>query len=178
MEPPINTGCPEARSSLRQLRVTGTEGPRCALTVHVKLASPALDYVALDFAGVVGDVVEQLEIRFGDALGEDLAREVGQDLPVCQRTVDGRAHGPQVALADLGADRGAGQLPVRQIDAVSCRDHHHFAQELGADLMAEAARAAMDRHHHLALDQPEGLRRSGVKDLGHVLDLQVMIARP
>ena len=37
------------------------------------------------------------------------------------------------------------------------RDTMRLAQELGADLMAETARAAVDRDHALALLQPIGI---------------------
>ena len=98
----------------------------------------SLHLVLLNLAGVVGHVVEEIESGPGQNLGERLARQVGEDLAVGQRAVDARAHGPQVALTDRGVDGGAGELPVRQPDAVRARREEHTLEELGADLVAQA----------------------------------------
>jgi len=57
------------------------------------------------------------------------------------------------------------------------RCNRHLAQELGADLVAEAARSAMDGHHALTLRQPENPRGFGVEYFADLLNLQVVVAR-
>jgi hypothetical protein len=52
----------------------------------------------------------------------------------------------------------------------------HLAQRLGADLVAEAPRAAVDRDQGVALREPEGLGRRGVVDLRDLLHLEVVVA--
>jgi hypothetical protein len=47
-------------------------------------------------------------------------------------------------------DEGAGHLAVRQLDPISKRGERHVAQELGADLAAESARAPMDCNRRFA----------------------------
>jgi hypothetical protein len=46
-----------------------------------------------------------------------------------------------------------------------------------ADLVAEAARPAVDHHAHLSLVQPEGPGRGGVEHLAHRLDFEEVVPR-
>src|SRR3989337_1073886 len=55
----------------------------------------------------------------GQPLCEGLPHEMGDDLAVRQGAVDRRPHRSQVGLADGRLDRRAGQLAVRQLDAVT-----------------------------------------------------------
>ena len=55
-------------------------------------------------------------------------------------------------------------------------DQHRF-QEFGADLVTEAARAAMDADHDIAPADAEGGGRVGIEDLADLLHLEVMVAR-
>ncbi len=153
-----------------------TEGARRALAVHVELAPLAVHDMLLDLAGVVRDVVKQRQARFRDDLREGLAHEMREDLPVGQRAVDRRAHGAEIILAQRGVDRRAGELAVGQDDAVARRGDGHFLQELGADLMPETARAAMDADHDVVFANTEGLRCPGVEDLHDLLYFEIMIA--
>ena len=134
----------------RQVRMLRPERPRRALAMHVQLAQPAVDDVPLDLAGVVRHVVEQRELRSGQHGLEDTARQMREDLPVRQRTVDRRAHRAEVAFARGRADRRAGELAVGQHDAGGRGRHRHLPQELGADLVAEAARPAVDADDDVA----------------------------
>jgi len=55
-----------------------------------------------------------------------------------------------ISLVHLEMDEGAGHLAVRQLDPISKRGERHVAQELGADLAAESARAPMDCNRRFA----------------------------
>ena len=86
------------------------------------------------------------------------------------------AHGAEVVLALLRADGRAGELAVGQVDPVAAARVEHLPQRLGADLVAEAARAAVDRDDDVARAQAEGLGRLRVVDLRHLLHLEVVVA--
>src|SRR3569833_2747361 len=54
--------------------------------------------------------------------------------------------------------RRAGKLAVGQGDAVILRSHRHLLEVFGADLMAEAARAAVNAHDDVVERDTEGAR--------------------
>jgi hypothetical protein len=114
--------------------------------MDVQPARPAVDHVFFELAGVVRDVVEQCEVC-AEELGEHPARQVGQDLPVGLGAVDAGAHGTEVGLAEGGVDRRAGKRSIRERNTVLCRRDGHALQVIGADLMAETPRPAMDTDH-------------------------------
>jgi hypothetical protein len=86
-------------------------------------------------------------------------------------------NGAQVGLPQGGGDRSAGQLAVGQLDPVAAGSHGHLLEELGADLMAEAARTAVNADHDITFVQAERVRHGAVEDFGDVLHFQVMVAR-
>src|SRR5690606_9978625 len=86
-------------------------------------------------------------------------------------------HRPEVGTAFRGLDRHAGQLPIRHPDAVLGHRPFHATHVVGADLVAESARAAVDHHAHLALAQPESGRDLLVVDLLDRLHLEEVIPR-
>src|SRR5690606_16741584 len=100
------------------------------------------------------------------------------DLSIRERAIDAGAHRAEISLPELGADRRARELPIRQADAVLGGGRGHLAQELAADLVAEPARAAVDRREDMVLGEAERGRGFGVEDLDDVLDLEIVIARP
>ena len=153
-----------------------TKGPGRAFAMHVELPQLASDAVLFQLAGVVRYVVQQRQLRRRQQLGEHLAHQVRQDLPVGQRAVDGGAHGPQVFLAEFRVDRCTGQLAVGQRQPIARRCHDHPAQEFGTDLVPQATRAAMDHHHHIAQLQAVGLGDGAVEHLSYLLHLQVVVA--
>ena len=102
---------------------------------------------------------------------------MGKDLPVCQGTIDPRPHRAQISLAHLGIDRGTGQFPIRQTNAVLAGSDRHGLEKLGADLVTESARAAMDADHHIALLQAIGIRNCGIIHRRHILHFQIMVSR-
>ena len=98
-------------------------------------------------------------------------------LPVGEGEVAGARHRREV-LAGLGrAERRAGELPVGQLDPGARRHARHPAHVVGADLVAEPARAGVDHHHDLAGADAEGARGLLVDDLVHDLDLEEVVAR-
>src|SRR6516164_5414449 len=74
---------------------------------------------------------------------ENPTRQMRQNLAVGERAIDTRTHGAEITLANLGMDRRASEFEIGQRNAVRGRREGHFAEELGADLVAEAARPAM-----------------------------------
>jgi len=159
-----------------QFRVAGTQRPRGALAVHEQPPRLAVHGVSLFLAGVVRHVVDQRQPGLGKEAREHLPRQMRQDLPVGQRAVDGRPHGAQILAPECRFERRTGQFAVRQHDAVLRRGGRHARQEIGAHLVAQAARAAMDADHDLALAQAEGRRRGGVEHGLDRLHLQIMVA--
>ena len=84
---------------------------RGALAMDEEALLPlAANRVLLLLARVVRDVVEELESRGGEQLAEHAAREMREHLAVPERGVDTGAHGTEVALTELGADRSAREL--------------------------------------------------------------------
>src|SRR5690606_15649156 len=161
----------------RDLRVPGSEGPRGSLTVDEQGAPKTVDLVLLALAGVVGDVVDKLETRLRQQPVKRGARQVGDDLAVGQSAVDAGAHGAEILGAEIRSEWRAGKFAVGQRYPELARALHHDAQELGADLLAEAARAAVDADHHVAHGDAEPGGRFGVEQLRHVLHLEVVITR-
>jgi len=117
-------------------------------------------------------------MRSRQDLAERLADEMGQDLPIRERAVDRRTHRAEVLLADSRADRRACKLAIRQREPVLRRGDHHAFQKLGADLMAEPARPAVDHHDDVALPDAEDVGDRRVEDRGDLLHFEVVIAAP
>ena len=74
-------------------------------------------------------------------------------------------------------DRGAGQLPVGQIDAVLGRAVAEWRQRIVADLVAQPAAAGVDHHADLVLFQAEHLRHVRVEDAIDDLHFEEVVAR-
>src|SRR3569832_2595097 len=72
--------------------------------------------------------------------------------------------------------RRAGKLAVGQGDAVILRSHRHLLEVFGADLMAEAARAAVNAHDDVVERDTDGARHRIVVDRSDLLHLEIMIA--
>jgi hypothetical protein len=79
----------------------------------------------------------------------------GDDLPVGEGEVRRGGHGGEVALPFRRLHRRAGELAVGEVDAVARHDLHHVPNEVGGDLVAEAARAGVDLHDDLIAGQAE-----------------------
>src|SRR5665811_554213 len=109
-------------------------------------------------------------------MSEDPADVMAENLAIGERAIDRRAHRAEVALADFRIDRRAGEFAVGKIDTGLFRGHHHFLQELGSDLMAEATRTAMDGDDNVVPCEPEDSGDRRVENLGDRLDLEIVIA--
>ena len=79
-------------------------------------------------------------------------------------------HGSQVVTALPTFHRRAGQLPVRQLDAVPGRHVAQVAERVVADLVAQSARARVDHHTDAVALQPH--------DRGGLLVGQSFTSRP
>ena len=170
-------GLPDRGKRRGQIRMAWPERSRRTLAMHEEPLHHGADSMRLDLARVVRDVVEQRQLRLRHDLGKGLAHQMRDDLPVGERAVDGRAHGTQVRRAERRVDRRAGQLAVRQLDAMARRRHHHAFEELGADLMAEAARPAVDADDDVAFVKAERRSDPRVEDLHDVLHFEIVIPR-
>lgn len=127
----------------------------------------------------MGDIVDLPDIvsnalRLEDLL-EALTDVVGQDLAVAEGEVRRTGHRLQVILPLRAIDGRAHQLLVGQLDAVFM-DHPLEALEvIGADLVAEAAGAAMDLDGDLPLEEPHPLRAHRIEDLIHHIHLDEVV---
>jgi hypothetical protein len=175
MLPGMKTGWPTVRKSVGDLRRARREGARRPLAVHEEVAAP----VALDLRNVVGNVVDlsgRLSHLRAEHAGDRLADAMGHRVPVGEGEVGGRRHGCEIRAAFRGGGGRAGELTVRYHDLVAGVDGIHRAHVVGADLMAEPARARMNEHGDLILVQPERLGGSRVEDTRHPLQLDEVIA--
>ncbi|MDQ3769837.1 MAG: hypothetical protein M3370_10260 [Actinomycetota bacterium] len=103
-----------------------------------------------------------------------LADGMRDRLAVGPGEVGGGGHRGQVGAAVIRRGRGAGELAVGQLDAVGGQRGVHALDEVGADLVAQSARARMDQHGDLVGVQVE----AGLVQASHVLDLDEVVARP
>ena len=85
---------------------------------------------------------------------EHLAHAVRDDLAVRPGEVRGRAHRAEVPLSLGRRERRARELAVGEVDVVLRHDLIHQPDVVGADLMSETARAAVNQHGDLAPDEP------------------------
>ncbi len=130
----------------------------------------------------MGHVVHHLhaEIAPGVAAQHPLERPprpVGDELAVAEGVVRRRRHRAQVVLPLPGADGGASELLVRQVDAVLLGRLLHHVQVVLARLMAQAPRAAVDEGQHLP--RPADAHRLGRLRVEHLVDdlyLQEVVA--
>src|SRR6185295_9332603 len=68
-------------------------------------------------------------------------------------------------------------LAIGQLDAPAGQLAHDIADMIGADLMAEPARSAMDHDGHRAVLEPERARGTLVVDRLHLLHFEKVVAR-
>ena len=84
-----------------------------------------IDDVLFLFAGVVGHIVEERKLRFGQHFAEHFAGEMREDLTVRERAVDPGAHGAEIPTTHLRTQRGTSKLTVGKLDAMlRGRDRH------------------------------------------------------
>ena len=145
------------------------------------LLALAVDGVLLELGDVMADVVDQVHLQFlpraAKDLGEHFAGLLHQQLPVAPGEVGGRPHGRDVVLPLRAVDRGAGQLAVGQLDAVFLRRLAQHAPGRRRNLVAQAARAAVDHHADHVLFQAHDRGRFLVEDVIDDLHFQEVVAR-
>src|SRR3990172_4243733 len=154
----------------------GGIGAGGALAVDEHFALLAVDCVLLPLGDVVADVVD--DAHFGRRAEQPLdgaAGEVGDGLAVGPGEVRGASHGAEVVAAFLGVDGDAGKLPVGQLDRVPLHGLAHPLEIIRADLVAEAARAAVDEDDDLVGAQAEGGGDFRVENLFNVLHFEEVV---
>jgi len=129
----------------------------------------------------VGDVVNLVEIEARDLSGQclfkGLADTVCQHLTVGKGEIGRAGHGVKILLPFLGFKGRAYQLAVGKLDAVVAHCLLKTGDIILADLVAEAARAAMDLHYRLVGEQSQTLGHGLIKNLGNPVDLNEVVAR-
>ena len=173
----MKTGWPTARYSAGISVRPGREGARGALAVDEHVAAA----VALDLGDVVGDVVD-LARRGAPRPGRARARtRRGRRAAIACRFAQAKLAAAAIAArysrpsGDEAARRRAAGRAARCRSGPATRVHP--AHVVGADLVAEPARAGVDEHGHLAHGEAEGLRRGRVEDLVDALHLEEVVAR-
>jgi hypothetical protein len=149
--------------------------------VDAQAARLSVDGERFELRDVVAHVVDHAD---AGAIRSDAERDrqaladpVRHDLAVGEREIGGGHHRREVVAPFRRRDRRARELPVRQRDAVLAAGIAHHAQVIGADLVAEPARAAVDHHGDLIFEQSESRGDPLVEDFRDVLELGEMIAR-
>ncbi len=148
--------------------------------MDAKHACFAVDLVGLHLRDVVGHIVNQAHAqllrRQLENFHERLPRQVQQELAIGPGIVRGRTHGAQIPLAFVGVHRRADELAVGQLDAVLGRRMAQVFERVFANLVAEAARAGVNKDRYGAQLQPEHLGRVRIHDFVDYLYLEKMIA--
>ena len=75
------------------------------LAVDIEAARLPVDVMSLFLAGVMRDVIEQIQLRRRQDLFEDAACQCRQYLPIGERAVDAGTHGAEVSLAERRGQR-------------------------------------------------------------------------
>ena len=147
MVPGISTGWPTVASSAGTSGWCGGSERVAPFAVHAQGACLAVDGMGFDLGEVVRHVVEQVQRCRGFLLEHPPCR-LGEQLAVGASVVGRRGHRGQVGLALGRADGHARQLAVRHLNAVAAHGVSHLVDVIGADLVAQAARAGVDHDAH------------------------------
>jgi len=179
MSPGMMTGWPR-RDRRRQFGMTGGKRPRGPLAMHAELLRLPSTWWFSSLAMLWATSYTRFHLqrfpRAAEELGEDLAGLPHQQLPVAQAKLAAAASWPDISvLPDCG--RGAGQLPVGQLDAILGRRAAEHPQGVVAHLIAQAARAGMDHHANGLLGQAHGAGGRLVVDFLDHLHFEEMVAR-
>ena len=102
---------------------------------------------------------------------------MGQELAVAPGIVGRGAHRAQVRLPLRASHRGAGELPVGKLEAVTLGSVLERRQVVVADLVPQPARAGVNQHGDLAFVQTHDLGRGRVEHPVDDLDFEEMVAR-
>ena len=113
---------------------------RGALAVHHHFALAAVHLVAFELGDVVAHVVNDAQfLLLAENPLERLAGKVGNSLAIGPGKIRRGAHGRKISLPFGRLHRHAGQLAIRQVNAVAMHGRTHFAQVIRAHLVAQPA---------------------------------------
>ena len=148
--------------------------------MYTQLHAGPAHRVLFNLCHVVGDVINLVEV-----VRPHLARQhflKGAPDVVCQRLAVGKGkvrragHRAEILLSFLGLKGRAYQFAVGKLDAIVVHRLLKARDIVLADLVAKAARAAVDLHHRLAGEQTEALGRGLVVNRGDGIHLNEVIA--
>ena len=77
----------------------------------------ALDRVHFSLTGIVRDVEQEAQVASREEVSENTPCVMAENLAIGEFAIDPRAHGAEVALADLRVDRCASELAIGKPDA-------------------------------------------------------------
>src|SRR5918911_4750842 len=163
--------------TLGQLRIPGTKRAGGSLAMHQHLAATVL----LELCVVVRKVIQNTQtmlFRTEPSHLKSPSGKVRDKLPVREREIGRAGHSSEVSLPLRALYRGRGELPVPELDAVSRRYLYKALYIILADLVSEAARAAVDQYSDLPERETKSLGSLLVVDLVHVLHLEEVVAGP
>ncbi len=126
----------------------------CPLSMNTNFFTLSVDFVIFNFGNIMTDIVNQAEseIGFGNIqcfLKTFLSLAVN-NLSIGPGEIGGCGHCAQILFAFLRANRRANQLAIRQRNPIFLDCFSQDSQIVFADLMSQAARAAMDHYHDLS----------------------------
>ena len=116
-----------------------SEGSRRTFAMNKKVAALASHRVGFELARVVRDIEKKSQLVAGKKVVKHAPCVVAENFAVGQRTIDGRAHGSEIAVAEFRSDWRACEIAVGQIDPEFGGGDRHFLEVFAADLMAQAA---------------------------------------
>src|SRR3990172_9572239 len=157
--------------------MTGPEGARRTFSVHIEQAPSPFDLVPFRLARIMRHVEQRFDPCLRKKMPECAPRQMCENLAVGERHVDGGVHRAEVLLALGRMDRRAGEFAVRKFQSEALCGLGKAHEVIGADLVPQAARSAVDRYDRLPLREAEGQRGLLVVDALDGLHFEVMVAR-
>src|SRR5665647_2940163 len=134
----------------------------------------------LELRDVVRDVVDERHLagREPEPLPQEFTDRMRDRLSVRPGVIRSGPHGPDVVPSFGTPDRSAGKLAVGEGKPVALRSGLESLDVVRADLVAEAARAAVDHHRDRPGLDPERSCSGRIVDLVHYLELEEVVSGP
>ncbi len=127
--------------------------------MHQYFAFFSIHLVSLALGDVVRHVIHHPKLRIAaQNFAECAARKMGDRLTIRPCKIRGRCHRAQIIFPLFAVHRDAGKLAIGQLDGIAAHRFIHRLQKIGAHLVPQPARAAVDQHHHLVQTQSETFR--------------------
>src|SRR3972149_1493287 len=166
--------------NIRQFRGAGTKGTRSTFAVHAHLDALPIHLKGLDLAHVVGDIIYLVKLPIlyltCQSLFKSIPGRVGQQLAIAEGVIGRSAHGCQIIPPFRAVERRTHQLAVWQRNAVTMHCALHVVDIISTNLVAKAARTAMDLQGQTTFLQSHGLGSGQVKDLVDDIHLNKVVA--